>query len=248
MQHATRLVFVLVAAADAADLAAGRGVVRPRRQPVPGAAGPGRSTPTQAGGQACEQRELGACETPLEGRLLALRGGETVTGFLPPWLRVVMRLLFPGNPLRERAEYVPPPKAPPAESGAPAAKSKGKGAVISIHSKAEFDQQLKSARTKQLVVVDFFATWCGPCKQIAPRYEAMAAEIGHAKFLKVDVDQCKDISQAYGVKSMPTFKFIRNGAVLDTMAGADDGALREKVVSFAGKADRWSSAGKGRSL
>ena len=65
---------------------------------------------------------------------------------------------------------------------------------------------------------------------------------------QVDVDECKDLSQQYGVKSMPTFKMLRAGAEVDSMNGADEGALREKVVALAGKADVWASAGGGRKL
>ena len=85
-------------------------------------------------------------------------------------------------------------------------------------------------------------------QQIAPKYEAMAGEITHVKFLKVDVDKCKDLSQRFGVQSMPTFKMLRGGREVGSMQGADDAALREKVTSLAGKPDQWARAGKGRSL
>eukprot|EP00965_Chrysotila_dentata_P083096 2741233-Pleurochrysis_carterae.AAC.1 len=54
-----------------------------------------------------------------------------------------------------------------------------------LPAQSDFEKQLAAARPKQLVVVDFFATWCGPCKQIAPEFEAMSAQFAHAKFLKV---------------------------------------------------------------
>ena len=201
------------------------------------------------------------------GGLQRLRGGADAATLTSarPWLAVLSRLLFPGNPARERAPYVPPappPKAPTAKEAAAAssgsfnrAGSKGRrgakgaaGSVIHVHSKKEFDALLKSTRSKQLIVVDFFATWCGPCQQIAPKFDAMAAALPQAKFVKVDVDECKEVSQQYGVSSMPTFKMFRGGEVVDTMQGADENALKEKVESLAGKADRWSSVGAGRTL
>ena len=59
----------------------------------------------------------------------------------------------------------------------------------------------------------------------------MAAALPQAKFVKVDVDECKEVSQQYGVSSMPTFKMFRGGEVVDTMQGADENALKEKVES-----------------
>lgn len=76
----------------------------------------------------------------------------------------------------------------------------------------------------------------------------MAASIPHAKFVKVDVDECKDLAAQYNVKSMPTFKFMRGGKEVDEMKGADENALKEKIESLAGKADRWASVGSGRTL
>jgi thioredoxin len=160
---------------------------------------------------------------------------------------------------------VPPPAAPPpaakaAASGADAPfnragsgrrRAGGKavaGKVTAINSKKDFDALLASTRSKQLVVVDFFATWCGPCQQIAPKYEAMAAALPQAKFVKVDVDQAKDLSQQYGVQSMPTFKLFRGGQVVDEMKGADENALKEKIEALAGKADRWAAVGAGKKL
>ena len=140
-----------------------------------------------------------------------------------------------------------PQRALPAEE-AHAAKRGAAGTVTAIKSKKEFDALLAATPSKRLVVVDFFATWCGPCQQIAPKYEAMAAQFQQAKFVKVDVDICKELSQSYGVSSMPTFKMIRGGKVVDEMNGADENALKEKIQGLAGKADRWASGGRrGRS-
>ena len=63
----------------------------------------------------------------------------------------------------------------------------------------------------KLVVIDFFATWCGPCKMISPKIEAMAGEMSNVVFLKVDVDEAEDVAQEYNISAMPTFVFLKNG-------------------------------------
>ena len=211
------------------------------------------------------EQEARLCSS--EDVLLRLRGGEgsSIWNSLSPWLRVLRKVFFPGNPRRTRAP--PPPPSPQQAPSSPAPKvdaslnrgsSKGKnrrassgssaGSVHAVHSKAEFDKLISTSRSKQLVVVDFAASWCGPCQQIAPKFEAMAAAMPHVRFLKVDVDECKELSQEFGVKSMPTFKMLKAGKEIDEMKGADEGALREKVEGLAGRADRWSGAGSGRQL
>lgn len=112
------------------------------------------------------------------------------------------------------------------------------GTVHRVHSSAEFEALVKGARGKQLLVVDFAATWCGPCKQMAPKVKAMAAAMPHAKFMHVDVDECEEVAQQYGVAAMPTFKLLRGGKEVDSLQGADEAALREKVERLAGKPSR----------
>ena len=64
----------------------------------------------------------------------------------------------------------------------------------------------------------------------------------------MDVDECKDLQSQYGVTAMPTFKMLKNSKVVDSMQGADDAALRQKIEGLAGKPDRWGSAGSARAL
>uniref|UniRef100_A0A7N8YI91 Thioredoxin n=1 Tax=Mastacembelus armatus TaxID=205130 RepID=A0A7N8YI91_9TELE len=79
----------------------------------------------------------------------------------------------------------------------------------------EFRALLKEAGDK-LVVVDFSATWCGPCKKIAPEYEDLSKkpENKNVVFLKVDVDEAEDVSTDCGISCMPTFHFYKNGKKL----------------------------------
>ncbi|CAG5085406.1 Similar to Trx-2: Thioredoxin-2 (Drosophila yakuba), partial [Cotesia congregata] len=84
----------------------------------------------------------------------------------------------------------------------------------------DLKKRLADAGSK-LVVIDFHATWCGPCKMIGPKVEELAGEHTEVVFVKVDVDECEDIATEYNVNSMPTFKFIKDGKVVDTLVGAN---------------------------
>lgn len=99
-----------------------------------------------------------------------------------------------------------------------------------ISSQGEFDEALKH---DGLVVVDFFATWCGPCKMIAPLLDKFSAEYTSAKFIKVDVDELGPIAQEYEVSSMPTVIFIKEGKVLGKVIGANPAALKQALASYA---------------
>ena len=71
------------------------------------------------------------------------------------------------------------------------------------------------------VVVDFWATWCGPCKMIAPIIDEMANEYeGKAKICKVDVDNNNSIAVQLGIRSIPTVMIFKDGKVVDTIVGA----------------------------
>lgn len=115
---------------------------------------------------------------------------------------------------------------------------------------AEFDKILASAGDK-LVVLDFTAQWCPPCKMIAPVFDSLARQHGeNAHFLKVDVDQHSGIAQRYGVRAMPTFVFVRRGGVLDQLRGANTGKLTQMVQQYINKGSAVAGAfpGGGQSL
>uniref|UniRef100_A0A3Q0SXH1 Thioredoxin n=1 Tax=Amphilophus citrinellus TaxID=61819 RepID=A0A3Q0SXH1_AMPCI len=99
--------------------------------------------------------------------------------------------------------------------------------VIHLETSAAFQAILKDAGNK-LVVVDFTATWCGPCQRIAP---AFAADSSNANviFLKVDVDDAQDVSSHCGIRSMPTFQFYKNNQKVHEFSGADAAKLKAKV-------------------
>jgi thioredoxin 1 len=91
-----------------------------------------------------------------------------------------------------------------------------------------------------LVLVDFTATWCGPCKRVAVELEQAAAELGSAvKIVKVDVDQNPDLAIQYGVQGIPNLTFLKGGKVVDTIIGAVPKSTivsRVKALSQAGAA------------
>lgn len=85
---------------------------------------------------------------------------------------------------------------------------------------------------KELVVVDFWATWCGPCKMIAPVIEELGEEMPEVKFVKVDVDKNPSSAGKYEIQSIPTLLIFKNGEVVDTLVGfRPKAALAETIKS-----------------
>jgi len=91
------------------------------------------------------------------------------------------------------------------------------GTATFIQDEAEFDLLLAN---ESFLVVDCTATWCGPCKMVAPLIDQLADEYGdRAKVLKLDLDNNKPVAKRFGIKSIPAVMFFNQGELVETLVG-----------------------------
>ncbi|KAG4992520.1 hypothetical protein AAZX31_09G220400 [Glycine max] len=102
--------------------------------------------------------------------------------------------------------------------------------VQSFHSSARWQLHFNELKeTNKLVVIDFSASWCGPCKFIEPAIHAMSEKFTDVDFVKIDVDELPDVAKEFNVEAMPTFVLCKKGKEVDKVVGAKKDELEKKI-------------------
>ena len=102
------------------------------------------------------------------------------------------------------------------------------GGVTILETKADYDVAVNDSNT-QLVIIDFFTTWCPPCKSFAPIYEQLAKDNQGVKFAKCDCDANSETAKAVGIECYPTIKGYKFGKEVQTIKGASKEAVEAMI-------------------
>nr|XP_060618491.1 thioredoxin-like [Anolis sagrei ordinatus] len=122
-----------------------------------------------------------------------------------------------------------PPEPPKKESKEAKEEAAAAAKMVKvIGSLVEFQTELENAAGK-LVVIDFSATWCGPCKMIKPFYHSLCEKYPDVMFYEIDVDDAQDVAAHCDVKCMPTFQFYKNKEKVHEFSGANKEKLEETI-------------------
>ncbi|CAN6303160.1 unnamed protein product [Urochloa humidicola] len=106
-------------------------------------------------------------------------------------------------------------------------------AVVAAHSKSTYDEQWEAAKSSgKLMVIDFSASWCGPCRFIEPAFKEMASRYTDVVFVKIDVDELSDVARTWKVEAMPTFVLAKGGKEVSRVVGAKKDELERKIGMF----------------
>lgn len=102
--------------------------------------------------------------------------------------------------------------------------------MIKVIESKDFEAEVKDG----IVVVDFYADWCGPCKMLAPVFQELAGEMqAYAKFIKIDVDKTQDIAVKFQVASIPTMVILKDGKEADRIVGfVPKQAIESKIKQY----------------
>ncbi|XP_024974393.1 thioredoxin H2 [Cynara cardunculus var. scolymus] len=103
--------------------------------------------------------------------------------------------------------------------------------VIQFHSSQRWQLHFNdSKQSPKLMVVDFSATWCGPCKMLEPFLRSLASKYEDVEFIKIDVDELKDVAQQFSVNAMPTLVLLKQGKEVERIIGAKKDELEKKIL------------------
>uniref|UniRef100_A0A0N4Z2Z9 Thioredoxin n=1 Tax=Parastrongyloides trichosuri TaxID=131310 RepID=A0A0N4Z2Z9_PARTI len=100
-----------------------------------------------------------------------------------------------------------------------------------LKEKKELDELVEKSKGK-LIVIDFFATWCGPCKFAAPQFEKLSKHYTNVVFVKIDVEEADELATFYNIQAMPTFIFLKDGQIIKTMQGFDADELKTTIDNY----------------
>ncbi|CAK8543699.1 unnamed protein product [Lathyrus sativus] len=110
------------------------------------------------------------------------------------------------------------------------------GEVIGVHSVEDWKMHMEKGKSSnKLIVVDFTASWCGPCRIIAPIFADLAKNMPHIIFFKVDVDELKTVSDDLEIEAMPTFLFFKEGKKVGKVVGTNKDELLSTIVQHGGQ-------------
>lgn len=99
--------------------------------------------------------------------------------------------------------------------------------MVKIVTNENFDSFIASG----LVLIDFFAEWCGPCKMLSPVLDAVASELSNVSIGKVDIDNASATAEKYGVSSIPTLILFKDGKEVDRVVGLKDQDTLVKLIT-----------------
>ncbi|XP_042476531.1 thioredoxin H4-1-like isoform X1 [Macadamia integrifolia] len=108
------------------------------------------------------------------------------------------------------------------------------GNIHLITTKEKWDEKISEANNdSKFVVVNFSASWCGPCRLIAPFYSELSEKYPSLMFLTVDVDELTEFSSSWDIRATPTFFVLKDGQQVDKLVGANKPELLKKIIDIA---------------